>query len=215
MLYFGNMISSLWNGFISCFNLLALIQKLLYIWQCALLLNKKRKRKIHLESFPFYLPKYLTIASQINKKNLFYVSISSLYFLKSVYYKVNSTIIVPGFGVLGFTGNLHAQKLNKAQKKWAIITGAQYFSAHQQVVVSSTLYFIIYHISSIYPPRNFAPNLPSLPPPPPPTEHDAPSARAGLRFCTTAFPYNRQQGQPKNNDSPRRCQPIRPTTAVP
>ena len=67
---------------------------------------------------------------------------------------------------------------------------------HQQVVVSSTSSFIIYHISSFYP-HNFAPNFPFLHPPPPPTEHDSPSAQAGLRFCTTTSPPKRQQGQPK------------------
>ena len=97
-----------------------------------------------------------------------------------MYYEVHSTIISPGSLVSDFTENLCAQKLNKAQTNRAKIMGVQDFSAYQKGVVSSTSYFIIYNIYSLYLTQNFAPNFPFPPPPPPPTEHDAPLARADI-----------------------------------
>ena len=91
----------------------------------------------------------------------------------------------------GFCIKLERTKINKSQTKRANITGVQYFSAYQQGVVSSTLYFIIYHLSSLYLPHNFAPNFPFSPPLPPPIEHDTPSYRLGLKFRTAASPPNR------------------------
>ena len=42
-------------------------------------------------------------------------------------YKVRSTIKFPGSQVAYFAGNLHAQKIKKAQTKQVNITGVQYF----------------------------------------------------------------------------------------
>ena len=117
-------------------------------------------------------------------------------------YEVHSTIISPGSRVSDFAGNLCAQKLNKEQTNRANITGVKYVSAYQQGLVLSTFSFISYHLSSLYVPHNFSPNFPFSPPPPPPTEHNAPSARAGLKFCTTVSPLNHQQVQSNNNESP-------------
>ena len=68
--------------------------------------------------------------------------------------------------------------------------------------MSLTSNFIIYHISSLYLPKIFAPNFHFSPPPLPLTEHDAPSAQVGLRIFTTASPTKRQQGKSKNNYPP-------------
>ena len=130
-------------------------------------------------------------------------------------YEVHSTIIFPGSWVSDFAGNLHAWKLNKAQTKPANITGVQYFSLYQHGVVSSTSSFIIYHLSSLYLPHNFVSNFPFLPPPPPKTEHDAPSARTGIQFCTIVSLTNLWQGQPNDNNVPCRFWVYMPTTALP
>ena len=72
-------------------------------------------------------------------------------------------VISPGYQVSDFSGNSRAQKLNRAKTKQESIAGIQYFSRYQLGVVSSTLTFIIYHLSSFYPPHNFSPNFPFCP----------------------------------------------------
>ena len=89
-------------------------------------------------------------------------------------YEVHSTAIFAGSRVSDFAGNSRAQNIIKAKTKRANIMGVQYFSAYQQGVVSSTLYFIIYHLSSFYPPHNFVPNFPFFPPPPQLTDTTSP-----------------------------------------
>ena len=73
--------------------------------------------------------------------------------------KVHSTIIFPSFRVSDFAVHSRAQNLNKAQTKRENIKGVQYFSMYQQGVVSSTSYFIIYHLSSLYLHHHFAANF--------------------------------------------------------
>ena len=107
-------------------------------------------------------------------------------------YEVHPRIISLGYRVSDSAGNLRARKLNKAQSKIANITGVQYFITYQQGVVSSNSSFIIYHLSSLYLPHNFAPNFPFKPMSLPPIDYNAPLAWAGLIFFTTMSPPSRQ-----------------------
>ena len=67
-------------------------------------------------------------------------------------YELHSTIISPGSRILDFTGNLRAQKLNKAQTKRANITGAQHNSQGSACSgVNFVLTFLFYSIFVIIP----------------------------------------------------------------